>query len=170
MVIRKNLCFHFRVMTLCYRHSGLVCQHSGDTSSPLHWLNSRSSPHIYGIRPGDIVQLLCDGTGAQTSFCLLVEWTSPCTLAVDYGGDSSVHYWQLMCVSACSVCTSWRGFPLPSCDAYGLLTPLSCFPFTSPPSRRVVPRIVIRLYWRIMFWLVKYDRILLNFFYYYLKF
>jgi hypothetical protein len=40
------------------------------------------------------VQLLCDGTGAETSFRLSVEWTSPCTLA---GGDSSVCYWQPRC-------------------------------------------------------------------------
>jgi hypothetical protein len=40
------------------------------------------------------VQLLCDGTGAETSFRLSVEWTSPCILA---GGDSSVRYWQPWC-------------------------------------------------------------------------
>jgi hypothetical protein len=40
------------------------------------------------------VRLLCDGTGAETSLRLSVEWTSPCILA---GGDSSVHYWQPRC-------------------------------------------------------------------------
>jgi hypothetical protein len=40
------------------------------------------------------VRLLCDGTGAETSFRLSVEWTNPCILA---GGDSSVRYWQPRC-------------------------------------------------------------------------
>jgi hypothetical protein len=40
------------------------------------------------------MRLLCDGTGAETSFRLSVEWTSPCILA---GGDSSVRYCQPWC-------------------------------------------------------------------------
>jgi hypothetical protein len=33
----------------------------------------------------------------------------------------------------------WTGSVLHPCGTCGLLTPPSCFPFTSPPSRRVVP-------------------------------
>jgi hypothetical protein len=46
------------------------------------------------------VRLLCDGKDAETSFCLSVEWTSPCILA---GGDSSVRYRQPRC--ACRLVT-----------------------------------------------------------------
>jgi hypothetical protein len=39
--------------------------------------------------------------------------------------------------SACRVCTARAS--LQSCDAYGLPTPFSCFPFTSLPVRHRVP-------------------------------
>jgi hypothetical protein len=44
-----------------------------------------------------------------------------------------------LCTSACRVCTARASSVLQSCDAYWLPTPISCFPFTSPPVRHRVP-------------------------------
>lgn len=54
------------------------------------------------VRAVTTQQLQCDGRGAETSFHLLVEWTS--TTSISAGEDTSVCYWQTeVCMSACSI-------------------------------------------------------------------
>jgi hypothetical protein len=52
------------------------------------------------------VQLLHDGTGTEAIFRVLVEWTNPCDLVVDWvGGPFSLLLTSEVCMSAHSVCT-----------------------------------------------------------------
>ena len=83
------------------------------------------------------LRLKCDGTRAETRFRLSAKRTSPLKSA---GGVSSVSYWQASCAQQPGVFVLLaQACVLQSCDAYWLPTPLSCFPFTSPPVRYRVP-------------------------------
>jgi hypothetical protein len=81
------------------------------------------------------LHLKCDGTRAETRFRLSAKWTS---LFKSAGGVSSVDYWQASCAhQPAGFVLLLQARVLQSCDAYWLPTPFSCFPFTSPPMRRV---------------------------------
>ena len=79
----------------------------------------------------------CDGTRAETRFRLSARRTSPFKSARVV---SSVDYWQASCAhQSAGFVLLVQACVLQSCDAYWLPTPLSCFPFTSPPVRHRVP-------------------------------
>ena len=83
------------------------------------------------------VRLKCDGTCAETRFCLSAKRTSPFKSA---GGVSSVDYWQARCAhQPAGFLLLVQACVLQSCDAYWLPTPFFGFPFTSPPVRHCVP-------------------------------
>jgi hypothetical protein len=88
------------------------------------------------------LRLKCDGTRAETRFRLSTKRTSPFK---SVGGVSLVDYWQASCAhQPAGFVLLVRACVLQSCDSYWLLTPFSCFPFTSPPVRQRVPS---HFYW-----------------------
>jgi hypothetical protein len=81
--------------------------------------------------------LKCDGTRAETRFCLSAQRTSPFK---SVGGVSSVDYWQASCAhQSAGFVLLVQACVLQSRDAHWLPTPFYCFPFTSPPVRHRVP-------------------------------
>jgi hypothetical protein len=86
--------------------------------------------------------LKCDGTRTETRFRLSMKRTS---LFKSARGVSSVDYCQASCThQPVGFVLLVQACVLHSCDAYWLPTPVSCFPFTSPPVRHRVPS---RLNW-----------------------
>jgi len=83
----------------------------------------------------------CDGTRAETRFCLSAKRTSPFKSAGrGEGGVSSTDYWQASCThQPAGFVLLVQACVLQSRDAYWLPTPFSCFTFTSPPVRHRVP-------------------------------
>ena len=96
---------------------------------------------LHGIAHSIICRLLlkCDGTRAETRFCISAKRTSPFKSARGEG-FSSVDCWQASCAhQPAGFVLLVRACVLQSCDAYWLPTQLSCFPFTSPSMRHRMP-------------------------------
>jgi hypothetical protein len=97
-------------------------------------LNDRHIMYICGLR------LKCDGTCAETRFCLSAKRTSPFKSPYGEGGVSLVDYWQASCAhQPARFVLPVQACVLHSRDAYWLPAPFSCFPFAYPPVRHSVP-------------------------------
>jgi len=96
-------------------------------------------PHLTVIRSCSRARLKRDGTRAETRFGLSAKRTSPFKLA---GGGAQFR--RLLAAEVCAsavVMAVMLDTPCSEveCKTYWLLTPLACFPFTSPTVRHRVP-------------------------------
>ena len=81
----------------------------------------------------DWLRLKCDGTRAETRFCLSAKWTSPFKSAGS-SVQSTTDSRGVRISSSSAGYTKFRGS-----EGYWLPTPFASFPFTSPPVRHRVP-------------------------------
>lgn len=133
--LKPHNSLHFSEVSI-HKISRLLLQRS----TAVDCLSVTSTPQQVRVRS------LCDGTYAETNFCLSLEWMSPCISAVHQLADSTVHCRQPRCtchLQAYEDC--WRGsvIVLVAITGYSLHSPV--FP-SLPICAELFHHIVIRLH------------------------